>query len=46
MIVSCPSDREDTMRTLGHFLVFVAFFLVFAAAIGLCLLGADRKSVV
>ena len=28
------------MRTLGHFLVFVAFFLVFAAAIGLCLLGA------
>lgn len=28
------------MRALGHFLVFVAFFLVFAAAIALCLLGA------
>ena len=28
------------MRAVGHFLIFVAFFLVFAALLGLLILGA------
>ncbi|MBD3220574.1 hypothetical protein GF314_04985 [bacterium] len=28
------------MRAIGHFLIFVAFFLVFAGTLGLLILGA------
>ena len=28
------------MRAIGHFIIFVAFFLLFAGALGLLLLGA------
>jgi hypothetical protein len=33
--------REGIMRAIGHFCIFVGFFLVFALLLGLLLLGAS-----
>jgi hypothetical protein len=33
-------DRRTAMRVIGHFIIFVAFFLLFALTLGLLLLGA------
>lgn len=41
MLVSGPITREDIMRAIGHFCLFVGFFLVLSGVVALALLGAS-----